>query len=105
MGYTKAELVTRRDAWTIAFKSTATELGKEHWITKSMAQLAWGRLQMHDPHPGETKDHVAQGVGYLEGHQHALLGVSRAQGGDHAEERIIIGIRKKAEAYLRRVER
>jgi hypothetical protein len=80
----KDEWALRRDAWRRALQEIATECGKDSAVYKILDTMAWGRFD-GEGHPGETRDDVAYGVGFLHG---ARLAVARdvadvlATGGD-----------------------
>jgi hypothetical protein len=81
----KADLERRRDEWRRAMQSLASELGDDHWITKGMGSIAWGRFD-GECVPDERVPHVAMGWGFLQGVRYALLQVARTSGKGKALE-------------------
>lgn len=77
-GIRKDELDKRRRQWAGAMYALARELGEEHWITKGMGSLAWGRYD-GEPTPNDPVSNVAMGWGFLQGVRYALLQVARGE--------------------------
>lgn len=72
----KDDLQRRRMAWEHALCAIARELGSDHWITKGMGSIAWGRYD-GEPTPQDSVSNVAMGWGFLRGVRYALLQVAR----------------------------
>lgn len=92
MNLRKDDLICRRAAWDSALNSIARELGKDHWITKGMGTVAWGRYD-GEPTPTDSVGNVAMGWGFLRGVRYALLQVARDQ--SLPDERVLATIHKR----------
>lgn len=66
----------RRAAWARALYEAAHYMADGSPLRNILGSVAWGRYE-GESQPGELKDHIAFGCGYLQGIRDAALGAGR----------------------------
>jgi hypothetical protein len=72
----RADWETKRYAWRWAIAQAAEAIGKGKPLYNILGSAAWGRFD-GEASPGEVKDNVVFGVGFLEGVRYAALHAGR----------------------------
>lgn len=75
-GRTRKEWQAERSAWTVALIKAARAAGEDSELYRILGSIAWGRFD-GESQPGELKDNIIFGVGYLQGARDVALRAGR----------------------------